>query len=618
MKRIRTLLFSAVCATVALARGAGAQEAPTRGWLHVVWDGDRTAGNPDGVELFVVDAAGRGARLLVDGGAAQRERLIALDRHRVEVSGAVAADPLVPRASALRVRAVRDMEAPAARVPPASASAVQPAPFITLLCKFNDDPREPFGTADAERLLGSAYPGMADYFAELSQTPGVLDGSAVAGWFTLPLPRSAYVSNNNADLGAVVRDCVGAADATVDFRAFRAVNLQVNSGLNIRATPPYDTLSWGGSWTVTADGETRQMGMTWMSRPHMGNYAVYAHEMGHALGWPHSSGPYGQVYDSRWDVMSVGFLHWTTEYGWLTIHTLAWHKDLAGWIPAARRWEPAPDTRETAVLERSALPGPTGYLIARIPLADGSFYTAETRRLAGYETPLPGEAVLLNHVVGGRAYVVDPDNNGNPNDEGAMWRVGETFTDAANQVSLRVDGQTATGFTVTITRGSPLVITSDSVLPTAQVGAPYADTLRADGLGGAAKWTVAAGALPPGLALDTMTGVLRGSPEAAGSFAFTVKVAAAERMGRKTLTVPVGAPVLQAAAVLDQLIGTAALTPDQARYLDLIGNRNGRVDVGDVRAWLLSTSQTGAARSELEAAVNAMDPHPSTPPRERP
>ncbi|HET7232952.1 MAG TPA: putative Ig domain-containing protein [Longimicrobium sp.] len=699
MKRLsQSLLLLAACAAGLVAPRAHAQQQPLRGWLHVVWDGERTPQNPDGVELYLVDAGGRGARLLLDG-AGQRDRLVPLDRHRVEVSGVSVAGP---RGPAVRVGAVRDVE-PARAVQ--AASAVQPAPFITLLCKFADDPSEPFGTADAERLLGPTYPGMANYFGELAQDPGVLDGSAVAGWFTLPLPRSGYVSNNSPDLGAVVRDCVAAADPTVDFLAFKAVNLQLNGSLNIRSTPPYDTLSYGGSWTVTADGQTRQMGMTWLSRLHMGNYTVYPHEMGHALGWPHSSGPYGQVYDSKWDVMSVGYLHWTQAYGWLTIHTLAWHKDIAGWIPAARRWEPGSDTRETAVLERSALPGATGYLIARIPLADGSFYTAEARRVAGYDTPLPGEAVLLNHVMNGRAFVVDSDNNGNPNDEGAMWRVGETFTDAANGVSLRVDGQTATGFTVTITRGQPVVIASDSVLSSGIVGVPYADTLRAsggagaitwslsagtlpagltldpatgvvsgnpqgagvfhftaraaagtatallgarvsvvprlaitgdslrragvmgaayadtlraDGAGAGASWAVPAGALPAGLTLDAATGALTGFPSQAGSFTFTASVTAAGQEARKTFSVAVTRPQLQAAAVLDQLIGTAALTADQARYLDLLGNRNGRVDVGDVRAWLVDNQQlTAAQAAELNAVIRAMDPRPAETPAPR-
>ena len=48
------------------------------------------------------------------------------------------------------------------------------------------------------------------------------------------------------------------------------------------------------------------------------------------------------------------------------------------------------------------------------------------------------------------AQVVDIDNNGNPNDAGAMWTVGEAFTDLANGLQVSVDAEHATGFDVTI------------------------------------------------------------------------------------------------------------------------------------------------------------------------
>ncbi len=58
------------------------------------------------------------------------------------------------------------------------------------------------------------------------------------------------------------------------------------------------------------------------------------------------------------------------------------------------------------------------------------------------------------------ARVVDPDNNGNPNDAGAMLLPGETFTDAVNGVSVSVTGATASGYDLTISNSG-----SDTTAP---------------------------------------------------------------------------------------------------------------------------------------------------------
>ena len=97
--------------------------------------------------------------------------------------------------------------------------------------------------------------------------------------------------------GALGRDGrTVAADAEIDFSKFRGINMQFNSTLW--------GYSWGGAWTTTLDGQTREWGATWMAN--WATQATYAHESGHSLGLPHSSGPYSSVYDSRWDVMSGG------------------------------------------------------------------------------------------------------------------------------------------------------------------------------------------------------------------------------------------------------------------------------------------------------------------------
>jgi hypothetical protein len=59
--------------------------------------------------------------------------------------------------------------------------------------------------------------------------------------------------------------------------------------------------------------------------------------------------------------------------------------------------------------------------------------------------------------------------------------------------------------------------------------------------------------------------------------------------------------------VLDQLLGADTLGADQLRFLDLLGNRNGRLDVGDVRAWLLDTGRgAGIGEAERDALLQTL------------
>ena len=79
--------------------------------------------------------------------------------------------------------------------------------------------------------------------------------------------------------------------------------------------------------------------------------------------------------------------------------------------------------------------------MAQIPIGRSptDFYTVEVRLFAGYDDGIPDEAIVIHKVDTTRedrlAQVVDVDNNGDPNDERAMWTVGEIFTDAENDTS---------------------------------------------------------------------------------------------------------------------------------------------------------------------------------------
>lgn len=65
-------------------------------------------------------------------------------------------------------------------------------------------------------------------------------------------------------------------------------------------------------------------------------------------------------------------------------------------------------------------------------------------------------------------------------------------------------------------------ITTVSPLPDGNVGTPYSETLASSGAPAGALWAVLLGSLPPGIALNSSTGVLSGTPTTNGIYNFTI------------------------------------------------------------------------------------------------
>jgi len=110
---------------------------------------------------------------------------------------------------------------------------------------------------------------------------------------------------------------------------------------------------------------------------------------------------------------------------------------------------------------------------------------------------------------------------------------GLTFT-ALLAACSKTDGPTEVQF-------DPLAITTASLTP-AEAGAVYDETLSATGGDGTYVWTVAQGAVPAGLTLSS-AGSVFGTPEAEGSYSFTVAVSSGDgQSADRTLALDVAAP----------------------------------------------------------------------------
>jgi M6 family metalloprotease-like protein len=427
------------------------------GWLTLTWgDGQPGTGLASNLLELVADDGQVTPLLLEEALARPLGGLVALNRRRLSLTGQWASAQGLA-AQALQVETVQLEPGPAALGLPAAAgpSALTGSqPWINILCKFSDYPAEPKPLSYFDGLVGGTQPGLDHYWREASYDNINLVGSGSVGWFGLPQTRAYYVGlGGSAMLSALFTDCTAAANSEVFFPDYVGINLMFNAEL--------DGSAWGGSRWATLDGKSGFWYTTWEPPWGYGNQTAIAHEMGHGFGLPHSSGGYGLTYDNDWDVMSDSWANCykstSPTYGCLAQHTISYHKDRLGWIPSGQRYQASVGTA-AITLEQLALPQTGNYRVAIIPIGGSAthFYTVEVRRWAGYDVKLPGEAVIIHEVDTTQlnpAHVIDIDGNGNTGDAGAMWTVGETFSDAENQVTVSIDSATASGYVVTISLG---------------------------------------------------------------------------------------------------------------------------------------------------------------------
>jgi hypothetical protein len=161
---------------------------------------------------------------------------------------------------------------------------------------------------------------------------------------------------------------------------------------------------------------------------------------------------------------------------------------------------------------------------------------------------------------------------------GAITGTPSTSGPATFTVTLTdADGQTASeGYAIAVAPApappvAPPSITT-SVLPDAQVGAAYDQTIAASGGTTPYRWSVSAGSLPAGLSLDPAVGVLTGTPSATGQDSFTVTLTDADGLTASkgyTLEVdaapaaPLAPPSITTTSLPDGLDGAPyAVTPD--------------------------------------------------------
>lgn len=121
---------------------------------------------------------------------------------------------------------------------------------------------------------------------------------------------------------------------------------------------------------------------------------------------------------------------------------------------------------------------------------------------------------------------------------------GTTYTFRVAAINAAGTGpQSAPSSAVTINVSPSLALPPP---PVGGVGAPYTDQFTVTGGTSPFVWSISSGSLPPGLVLNSATGLLSGTPTAAGSYTFTVRVVdASGQAATQSLTISIAsAPTL--------------------------------------------------------------------------
>ncbi len=163
---------------------------------------------------------------------------------------------------------------------------------------------------------------------------------------------------------------------------------------------------------------------------------------------------------------------------------------------------------------------------------------------------------------------------------------------------------------------APLLV-ADNSLPMATMGTEFAHQLTAIGGVTGKSWRLATGTLPAGLLMST-GGIVSGLPEQTGEFSLGVEVSSGSQTILDTLNLSVVAPALTVTDILLQLVGEGTpLSAQDIVYLDLLGNRNSWLDVGDFLGWVEATGGS-MTTEELTAVLNAAYSTDSVNPGDKP
>lgn len=368
----------------------------------------------------------------------------------------------------------------AASITPSSARDYNDPPvgaisWINLPCRLNGNSATPRSPSQINAMFANEEQYVDHFYRETSH--GIISlNASTRPWRDLARSAGSYQSQFpvlSDRLNAVFDDCVAAHNGDVTFAAGMGINILFNdNGL-------FSNFAYGGSRYRTLDGVSESFRVTWLPpfgyanchNSYCGGTILPAHEMGHALGMPHSnnSDGDGDAYDNPWDLMSdmyeQGFTAGPISYFPFTSNT--YHYDLVGWVNPADKFTYSGSGADITI-DHWGVGSTSNYFMAVVPLGGGKSLVVETRKQSagGYQARLPGSGVLIYKVKNGQsqqtpAQLLRAKSDGASGASAAL-QPGQSYSNAGAGVTITVLNATADGYQVRISGGAEATLSADT------------------------------------------------------------------------------------------------------------------------------------------------------------
>ncbi len=310
---------------------------------------------------------------------------------------------------------------------------------------------------------------VASYYHEISYGALTVQGD-IYGWYKLPYPESHYGLScngiNSADCSGqdmsfqFAQDAAALAQKEVDFSKYDYF-IFIHSGYGQESSGVgndiWSVTYMGGVYVLTKAKTIDLFSIVPELEAHGAiPGGVYCLEFGHDLGLPDLYNTNtGQSILGPWELMDKGAWNGNPQ-GSSPAHMTAWDKIQLGYISGSTIATAQDRTTTTYTIDPTEIASNNIHAI-KISLAQTSqYYLVEVRALIGFDSALPAAGVLITlvneNLVVGKVHVID-GHPSVPNLNDAVWTVGQTFTDSANNVAVTVTSENGNSYQVTVNRG---------------------------------------------------------------------------------------------------------------------------------------------------------------------